>query len=132
MTAWPPLLRAVPVAAAVWVMYLAVALWRAPVAHAVHGAVTARQVFVTTMLNPKALIFGLVLLPPGRAAAFPLHLAIFAVSVLAVAAIWAGGGALLAGRNEAMAGGRQLWARRIAASWLALLSAGLAASALSH
>lgn len=124
---------AVTLGAALWVMWLAARLWRMPDAWTGHGDVTARRVFVTTLLNPKAPIFGLVLLPPASAAGFPAHLGIFVACVATVAGLWAGGGALAAWRGRGAPAGRaQLCVRRIAAAWLALLSVGLAAGVMGR
>ena len=80
-------------AAAVWVAVLAVKLWRVPGTGSTGRSVGARALFVTTALNPKALIFGLVLLPsPDRLAA---NLALFAGLVALAALLWAGIGAVL-------------------------------------
>ncbi|MGL4236041.1 MAG: hypothetical protein ACRCSW_08220 [Tabrizicola sp.] len=113
----------VTVAAAVWVAVLAVRLWRVPVVETGHTSVGARSLFVTTALNPKALIFGLVLLPsPDR---LPANLVLFAGLVVLVAALWAGLGAVLRG-----GGVRQPQAlfvlRRLAAVWLGAISIVLA------
>lgn len=115
--------------AGVWVAWLAVQLWQqtrsTPTSPA--AQVTARMVFITTLLNPKALIFGLVLLPsPDR---LPLHLAIFAAQVTLVAAAWAGFGATMtAGANPAP---RTLpLIRRLASVWLGIVSITLIAKSL--
>ena len=79
----PQVRTLVVLAAAVWVAVLAVRLWRLPEQLAAGPTVGARALFVTTALNPKALIFGLVLLPsPDRLAT---NLAIFAGLVVLVA-----------------------------------------------
>lgn len=111
-------------AAAVWVAVLAVKLWRVPGEAGTGPAVDARALFVTTALNPKALIFGLVLLPsPDRLAE---NLLLFAGLVALVAVLWAGIGAVI------RAGGthqpRALFVlRRLASVWLALISVALIA-----
>lgn len=125
---WPDAARLVKFAAAAWISLLAVKLWRIDEAGAAAGEITARRVFVTTLLNPKALVIGLALLPHGDAPLFPLHLGLFAGSVLAVAAIWAGAGALL---RRGTAGAMPLLVRRLAACWLGILAAGLAGAAMS-
>lgn len=109
-------------AAAVWVAVLAAKLWRVPGEAGTGPAVDARALFVTTALNPKALIFGLVLLPsPDRLAE---NLLLFAGLVALVAVLWAGIGAVI------RAGGthqpRALFVlRRLASVWLALISVAL-------
>jgi threonine/homoserine/homoserine lactone efflux protein len=107
---------AVTLAAAVWVAVLAVRLWQPQATLGV--SVGWRALFVTTALNPKALNFGLVLLPsPDR---LGLNLALFAGLVVLVAAVWAAGGSVLRG------GGSQPRAlfllRRLASVWLAAIS----------
>lgn len=117
---------AVKLAAAGWVAVLAAKLWRVRAEEAERGTVTAGRVFLTTLLNPKGLIIGLTLLPRGTAPDFPLHLGLFAASILAVATIWAGGGAML---NRGRAGTPLLY-RRAAALWLAFLAVALAGAAI--
>jgi threonine/homoserine/homoserine lactone efflux protein len=115
---YPAVEPAITVIAALWVAVLAVRLLH-PSKTALAGAeVTARLVFVTTLLNPKALIFGLVLLPGAAAAT---NLAIFAAEVVLVAAGWAAAGAAFSRRRP----GSALLLRRIAAVWLAAISATL-------
>ena len=77
---------------------------------------------VTTLLNPKALVFGLVLVPAPAWGALLLHLLAFAVLVVVVASAWAALGALLRGRGAALPG----LLRRLAALFLALLALWLA------
>lgn len=120
-----PLLRnGLTLAAAVWVAILAMKLWRMPKADGAGGSVDARGLFVTTALNPKALIFGLVLLPsPDRLVG---NLTIFAALVALVALLWAGVGAVIRA-----GGSRQPRAifvlRRLASVWLAAISVALIA-----
>lgn len=125
LAAAPIVAQAIKLAAAAWVMVLAVRLWTVP-ASAGGVAVSARQVLATTLLNPKALVFGLVLLPSGGAAGVPVRLGLLALSIVAVAAIWATAGAALTARAGGRAGGGVPWLRRAAASWLGLLALGLA------
>jgi threonine/homoserine/homoserine lactone efflux protein len=113
----------VTLAAGVWVAVLAVRLWQVPASGLARSPVGPRAVFVTTALNPKALIFGLVLLPaPDRLAG---NLALFFALVVLVAVVWARMGAALAD------GSRQPRAlvvlRRLASVWLALVSLALMA-----
>lgn len=108
----------VTLAAGAWVAVLAVRLWRAPDVVTDQTSVGARELFVTTALNPKALIFGLVLLPsPER---LGLNIGIFAVQVVVVAALWAGIGA---GFRRGSGQPRALFVlRRLASVWLAAIS----------
>ena len=109
---------AVTVAAGGWVAVLAAGLWRAPEAAAKGLSVGARVLFVTTALNPKALIFGLVLLPSTDQLA--TNLALFAALVMLVAALWAGlGSALRQGSSQPRA---IVMLRRLASVWLAAIS----------
>lgn len=130
-----PLLADHPVAASVlklcsaaWVTLLALKLWTTPLgAVEEHGLVTFRQVFVTTMLNPKALIFGIVLLPDGGLAQTFPRLAAFAVIVALVASLWLSTGASvlrLASRRFP-----SLFCR-VAASFLMVFAVSLAGSSL--
>ena len=119
-------------AAALWVMVLALRLWRSGAAQAGGFAIGPGRIFVTTALNPKALIFGLVLIPAPSPAEVAARLAVFCGLVVAVALLWGGVGAL----GHARAGGARpggAWLgglRRIASGWLALVSVSLLWGAL--
>lgn len=111
--------QGVTIAAALWVAVLAVKLWQLPSAVAGGQSVGARVLFITTALNPKALIFGLVLLPsPDRLGA---NFALFAGLVVVVAALWGGAGAIL--HRGGVGQPRALFLmRRLASVWLAAIS----------
>jgi threonine/homoserine/homoserine lactone efflux protein len=122
-----PVLRpVVALLAAAWVAWLAFGLWRRPATGTTAaGRVTARNVFVTTVLNPKALLFGLVLLPsPTQLAA---HLALFGIEIVAVAAAWAMLGSCLSARSGAAPCPVLPILRRVSALWLAVVAASLVA-----
>ena len=125
LSAHPWLGPAIKGAAGAWVAVLAIRLWHLPKADGAQS-VTAARVFVTTLLNPKALIIGLVLLPGPD---MLLRALLFVGLVAAVAAIWAAMGACLAGRGDCPARRGSGLARRLAALWLAVLSASLLANA---
>ena len=82
-------------------------------------AIGARALFMTTALNPKALIFGLVLLPsPDRLSA---NLLLYVGLIIAVALFWTGLGAALSARSVGQP--RALFLlRRLASVCLALMS----------
>jgi threonine/homoserine/homoserine lactone efflux protein len=114
----------VTLAAAAWVAVLAVRLWRLPEAGPEGHSVDARALLVTTALNPKGLIFGLVLLPsPDR---LSLNLMLFGGLVVLVAVLWASFGAIL--RKGGTGQPRAIFLlRRLASVWLAAISVVLIA-----
>lgn len=118
---------AVTLAAAVWVAVLAKKLWRMPGTDGAGCSVDVRALVVTTALNPKALIFGLVLLPsPDRLAG---NLAVFAALVVLVALLWAGVGAVV--RASGSGQPRAIFVlRRLASVWLAAISVALIAKGI--
>lgn len=103
--------------AGVWVLYLAIKLWRPDAAQQAQG-VTPARIALTTALNPKGLVMGLVLLP--GAGATPGSFAVLAATIAAVALVWGGMGAALPRAGGAAPGFGLL--RRAAALWLAGLS----------
>lgn len=125
----PALAAGLQLAAAAWVMLLAVRLWRSGPGADAGAEVTARKVLLTTMLNPKALIFGLVLLPAADHAEFAPKLALFAAMVVAVALVWGAAGALT--RAGAGGAGRLHLTQRIASLWLGIVSISLVAGIVS-
>jgi threonine/homoserine/homoserine lactone efflux protein len=120
MAELPGLRSGLTLAAGAWVAWLAVAMWRLPAPGPAQAGVTARRVFVTTLLNPKALVVGLVLLPGDD---LGLRVTVLACAVAGVAAAWGALGARLPGQPGVL--------RRVAASWLGLLALGLVSGGLS-
>jgi threonine/homoserine/homoserine lactone efflux protein len=126
---FPVLGEVVKLAAAAWVMFLAVRLWRPGTQEGESSPVTPERLFVTTLLNPKGLVFGLVLLPAAGAAQFGERLALFSVLLVLSAAIWVSGGSLLGRAGAASRFPAVL--RAAAGGWLAILSVGLAVRTLA-
>lgn len=93
---------------ACYLTYLAVRLWRAGgIIGDERAAIGARQVFVTTLLNPKGIVFVLVIVPYLRdgdlTAALP-YLAGLACMIIGVACTWIMLGALLRRRTRTALG----------------------------
>lgn len=125
---WPVAAIILKGAAAAWVLFLAVKLWATPCHAGAPAVATARRVYMTTVLNPKALLVSLVLLPVPASPAFPLRLGLFAACVIGVALLWGSGGSLIR-RGEA-SGARLQLLQRVAAIWLAILSGTLVAGSV--
>ncbi len=104
-------------AVAAYLVYLAIRLWRA---NATPGArsVDARRLFLTTLFNPKGLIFGLVIFPaqPGEPA---LYFGLFSILVPCAGAAW-----LLAGSVATTVAGERyvVWVPRVASVALAIFA----------
>lgn len=80
----PALANALRLAAALWVLYLAVRLWRVSAVQEnsnTSSPVTVGQVFLTTVLNPKAPIIGLVIMPHGTLAQIAPAIGLFSLLV---------------------------------------------------
>ena len=110
-------------AAAIWIMVIAFKLWGARPSDDHGDAISAKQIYVTTALNPKALIFALVLLPAVNEPAFALHLMLFCILVTLAALVWGSVGTL-----TRMPGAGAIWVQRLqqlAAVWLAVVSLSL-------
>jgi threonine/homoserine/homoserine lactone efflux protein len=89
-------------AVGVYLAWLAVRLWRRGAVDLSVVPVTPRQVFVTTLLNPKALVFALGVIPFGTPGWWA-YLAVFLGLLVLVALCWIGLGAAL-GRAAGAAG----------------------------
>lgn len=77
---------AMRLAIAAYLVFLAIRLWRITPGATV-AAFDARRVLVATLLNPKALVVGLLLMP--KEPFYPLlHFAIFSLSAVAAGAAW--------------------------------------------
>lgn len=117
-------------AAAAWVAWTAVSLWRLPIPGGPDAAGPgALRLFTTTLLNPKGLIIGLVMLPTQEGLAVPLL--VFLALLTLISAGWAAAGRLVSGTRPAGSNGGGTLFRRACASWLGLLSLWLAASGLA-
>jgi threonine/homoserine/homoserine lactone efflux protein len=116
----PSISLALKAAAALWILYMATKLWKASNDEASKASVTVRRIFMTTILNPKALVFGLVIFPRGQDV--PIHLAAFLGTIVPVAVLWVGGGAV-AGRFGSYLTGKVFG--RLASACLVVFSAVL-------
>jgi threonine/homoserine/homoserine lactone efflux protein len=79
---------------AVYLGWVAVRLWTRSAALTGEGAVTLRAVFVTTLINPKALVFAFGIIPAAHPALWA-YVAAFAVTVPLVGLCWIGVGGLI-------------------------------------
>ncbi|WP_438750897.1 LysE family translocator [Pararhizobium sp. O133] len=130
LVAHPLAASAIKLCSAAWVLLLAIRLWTTPPATAgtSPSLVTFRQVFITTVLNPKALIFGLVLIPHGTLTTVLPWLGLFVIMVISAACIWLIAGAAIIYRRRN--GQFPPLLARIAASAMLLFAASLAGSSL--
>lgn len=124
LAAWPSAHAVMKVLAGCWVLWLAFRLWTNRGNAAGPVQISAARIYTTTVLNPKALVFGLILLPPFPDPAFPAHLAVFCCLVVGAALLWGAGGAL-SRIGEREGGGRMAVLQRIAAAWLAAVAVSL-------
>ncbi|UFZ01685.1 LysE family transporter [Bradyrhizobium ontarionense] len=123
--------HALRVAVVLYLLHLAVALWRHGGASVVDVApVTSRRVLITTLLNPKAIIFAFTLLPSAADAASLLPFLI----ALGFSTMLIGGGWLLLGATLRRGLGGLVPATlgyRCSAAALALLACVILAPALA-
>lgn len=126
--AMPWLVIALEICAAIWVMLLAVKLWRQPVANAEATSIGLSDIYLTTLMNPKGMILGLVLLPPFGAEGYGLYLAGLILIISLVAGIWGSLGALLQSPEHGARRVRLL--KRVASCWLAVISITIATKAI--
>jgi threonine/homoserine/homoserine lactone efflux protein len=122
---FPVAAQAIKLAAAAWVMILAVKLWGQGSLAQAGDDITARRVYATTVLNPKAMIIALVLLPAPAAPDFAARLALFCMTAASVAMIWGGAGSIAQLGQGGM--GRMRVIQRAASVWLAIVSVMLVA-----
>ena len=90
----PAVATGLRLAVGAYLAWLAVRLWQRGAVDLSVAPVTPRQVFVTTLLNPKALVFALGVIPFGAAAWWPWLLGFLGLLVM-VAVSWIGLGVLL-------------------------------------
>jgi threonine/homoserine/homoserine lactone efflux protein len=101
---YPALATSLKIAVAIYLVFLAIKLWRRPIAIDEHAqSVTLANVVVTTLLNPKALIFALTVFPQEPELLLSSTLA-FCALVFAAGGGWIAFGALLKGLSGPHAG----------------------------
>lgn len=110
-------------AAAGWVGWMAIAMWRGRADAGTRQDAGPMRLFITTLLNPKAFIIGLVLVPgqPTPLAALGMFFAVLAVA----AGAWVKAGATLSRAD------RLPLVKRLCAGWLGLLALMLGSAAFS-
>jgi threonine/homoserine/homoserine lactone efflux protein len=123
LAAAPEVSSVIRVVAATWVAYLAAKLWLSSSDRGPHSDITLGNVFVTTVLNPKALLFGLFLLPSVDNVRLGKTVLMFVFAIAIASTLWICLGALVRG-------GRAGTVRRVAAVVLCALSARLFVSVM--
>ena len=85
--------------ASVVLILLAVRLWRQASAEfaTASGPISVAQVFVTTLFNPKALIFAFVIFPRTDLPGTVRYLALFSILVICIGCAWIGLGRVVVG-----------------------------------
>jgi threonine/homoserine/homoserine lactone efflux protein len=124
---WPVVGTVLKVMVASYICWTAISLWVKPGALTTARRVNFRMVFVTTLLNPKAIIFALTVIPLTHTELW-LYFAAFAVAVLCCGFGWI----LIGGVIGAASRGRhQSIIQRIAAVVLAGFAGVILASAFA-
>lgn len=124
----PILAAGLRIVAACWVLFLAARLWLVSSKPAGKGdakAVTVGQVFLTTMLNPKAPMIGLVIMPHGTLTEIAPALGLFSLLVAGAGTSFLVLGSLV-GKAPVLSP-RLIY--RVAAAFLVVFSLGLVSSA---
>ncbi|WOS63255.1 LysE family translocator [Sinorhizobium fredii] len=129
ISAHPAIGFVLKLAAAGWILFMAHALWTMKAHGAGERPIAPAQVFVTTLLNPKALIIALVIMPQVELQAMLPWLLGFAMLTLGAGSLWIAAGTLLSLLPRRPVGPRV--PRRIAAACLVAFSFGIAGSALA-
>jgi threonine/homoserine/homoserine lactone efflux protein len=125
---YPAALPALKLGAALWVLVLAARLWRNAHSNSAAGAVTAAQVYATTVLNPKAPVIALVIMPHGPLFQILPWLALFAMLTVTAGACWITAGGLLKRSPGGLA--KEWLVRRTAAVCLVGFSLALSGSGI--
>jgi threonine/homoserine/homoserine lactone efflux protein len=99
MSGTPSIALAMRIAAGAYLMLLSFKLWKTPMLVS-HAVISVRQLFITTLLNPKAFAFAVLIIPSG-AARFSLYHGLFAAMVPAIGILWISAGHALGRATQA-------------------------------
>lgn len=124
----PELGTALKLVVGAYVAWLAIKLWMQPVRSAAPLRIDFRMVLVTTLLNPKAFVFALGVLPTGHPQLLAYAVA-FGACVLVAGGSWIALGSAL---RAASGSGRSWLLQRVAAVALGGFAGMLLASTLTH
>lgn len=124
---WPLAGTVLKVMVAAYVTWIAVRLWVRPTSLTTGRRVTFPMVFVTTLLNPKAIVFALTVIPLTHPSLW-MYFAAFAVCVLGAGFGWIAVGGVI---GAAAGGTRHHLVQRAAAVVLGAFAGMILASALS-
>ena len=126
IASWPVAGTVLKVMVAAYVAWIAVRLWAKPAHLTTARRVSFPMVFVTTLLNPKAIVFALTVIPLTHPSLW-MYFVAFSACVLSAGFGWiAIGGAI----GAAAGGARHLLVQRIAAVVLGAFAGMILASAL--
>jgi threonine/homoserine/homoserine lactone efflux protein len=126
--AYPQASVGVKLTAGVWVLYLGYRLWTSEKQAKDAVEISVRQVFVTTVLNPKALIIALVIMPHDGLTDLAPWLVLLAGLVLLAANGWIAFGSLM--RRTERFEVKPIVVRRVAAACLVLFAMILASASI--
>ena len=131
VAAQPMVAVGLKIVAGLWLGCCALCLWRGSESldQTDPARISARRVFVTTALNPKALVFALVIIPQGSLSQTAPWLAAFSVLVILVAMAWITFGTMVARSAGHLATPRRI--RRAAALILAAFATVIAGAAIA-
>lgn len=124
----PAILPLATLAAGLWVLFLAFRLWRKAGAPASADGIGIAQVYVTTVLNPKAPIIALVIMPHGSLREILPWLAAFTALTVMAGSSWILAGGSLGKATQGRLTGAVV--RRVAAMCLVGFSAILTGTSI--
>lgn len=116
------------ITAGIWVLYLSYRLWTAGRTAGTPDGISIRRVFVTTMLNPKALVIALVIMPHTGLIGLLPWLGIFTLLVLLAASGWIAFGNMM--RHTRRFDIKPVLVQRLAAACLVIFAMILASSSI--
>lgn len=93
---YPKASAAMKLVAAAWILWVALKLWSRAGGKAEANVVSIPAIFVTTLLNPKALIVALMIMPHGSIETVLPSAAIFIVLLVGIALVWISAGVVAA------------------------------------
>lgn len=127
IAAWPAVGAVLKVMVAAYVTWIAVRLWAKPAHLTTARRVSFPMVFVTTLLNPKAIVFALTVIPLTHPTLW-MYFATFSVCVVGAGFSWIAVGKAI---GAAAGSARHLLVQRIAAVVLGAFAGMIMASALT-
>lgn len=126
----PYVATAIKSAAAFWILVIAIKVWKTVPAGSPKHNIRLTDIYLTTVFNPKSLVFAFAILPSWSDYDFPPKAMLLSICIVVTSFMWFTFGITLASLGDGSSFIRGF--KRFAAIWLSMISISLAYNTAIH